>query len=58
MGIGHLDTDIGLGSSYRRSNDGEDWNTELDGRLEDAPKIRVELDVLSVDPSKLKVRGK
>ncbi len=38
--------------------DGEDWNAELVGRLEDAPEIGVELEILAVDPSKLKVSVK
>ena len=35
--------------------DGEDWNAEIDARIEGAPEIGAELEVLAVDSSKLKV---
>ena len=35
--------------------DGEDWSAELDRPLEDAPEIGAQLEIVAVDPSKLKV---
>ncbi len=38
--------------------DGEDWNVEIDGRIDVAPENGAELEVLTVDPSILKVTVK
>ncbi len=35
--------------------DGEDWNAEMAARFEDAPETGAQLEVFTVDPSKLKV---
>ena len=38
--------------------DGEDWNVEIDGRIDVASENGAELEVLTVDPSILKVTVK
>jgi membrane protein implicated in regulation of membrane protease activity len=38
--------------------DGEDWNAEIDGRIDVAPENGAELEVLTVDPSILEVTVK